>query len=50
MFLSFFFCRSAGSVTVLDAGLIVFFLVYTFVFSWVFDRVFGLPASALPQS
>ncbi|MBC2770096.1 PACE efflux transporter [Pusillimonas minor] len=34
---------------VLDAGLIVFFLVYTFVFSWVFDRVFGLPASAMPQ-
>lgn len=34
---------------VLDAGLIVFFLVYTFVFSWGFDRVFGLPASAMPQ-
>jgi len=25
----------------------VFFLVYTFVFNWGFDRVFGLPASAL---
>jgi len=33
---------------VLDLGLIVFFLVYTFVFNWVFDRVFGLPASAAP--
>ena len=32
---------------VLDLGLIVFFLVYTFVFNWCFDRVFGLPASAL---
>jgi len=31
---------------VLDLGLIVFFLVYTFAFSWVFDRCFGLPASA----
>lgn len=31
---------------VLDLGLIVFFLVYTFGFSWVFDRLFGLPASA----
>ncbi len=33
---------------VLDLGLIVFFLVYTFVFNLAFDRVFGLPASALP--
>ena len=31
-----------------DAGLIAFFLVYTFVFSVAFDRVFGLPASARP--
>jgi uncharacterized membrane protein len=29
-----------------DAGLLVFFAVYTFGFTWVFDRVFGLPASA----
>jgi len=32
----------------LDLGLLLFFLVYTFAFNWVFDRVFGLPASALP--
>jgi uncharacterized membrane protein len=32
---------------VMDLGLVVFFLVYTFVFNWVFDRIFGLPASAL---
>ena len=31
---------------VLDLGLIVFFLVYTFVFNLAFDKVFGLPASA----
>ena len=29
-----------------DGALLVFFLVYTFVFNWGFDRVFGLPASA----
>jgi uncharacterized membrane protein len=29
-----------------DAALLVFFLVYTFVFNWIFDRVFGLPTSA----
>jgi uncharacterized membrane protein len=29
-------------------GLIIFFLVYTFVFNLAFDKVFGLPASALP--
>lgn len=31
----------------LDLGLIVFFLVYTFVFNLGFDRIFGLPASAI---
>ena len=31
---------------VMDLGLIVFFLCYTFAFNWVFDRIFGLPASA----
>ena len=29
---------------------VVFFLVYTFVFNWAFDRVFGLPASAAPRA
>ena len=33
----------------LEIGLALFFLGYTFVFNWVFDKVFGLPASALPQ-
>ncbi|MEC5396714.1 PACE efflux transporter [Uliginosibacterium sp. H1] len=31
---------------VMDIGLIVFFMFYTMVFTWCFDRVFGLPASA----
>lgn len=32
---------------VLDIGLLLFFLVYTFLFNLGFDRVFGLPASAV---
>ena len=31
---------------VLEIGLALFFLLYTFVFNWSFDKVFGLPASA----
>ena len=34
---------------VMDIGLVVFFLCYTFAFNWGFDRVFGLPASALEK-
>ncbi|MEG2049574.1 MAG: PACE efflux transporter [Comamonas sp.] len=34
---------------VMEAGLLVFFMVYTFVFNWAFDRIFGLPASAQAQ-
>jgi uncharacterized membrane protein len=30
----------------MDVALVVFFLVYTFLFTWAFDRIFGLPASA----
>jgi uncharacterized membrane protein len=29
-----------------DAGLIIFFAVYAVVFTWAFDRIFGLPESA----
>ena len=31
---------------VYEAGLIALFIVYTYAFTWGFDRVFGLPASA----
>ena len=34
---------------VADLGIFVFFLVYTFAFTWVFDRVFGLPVGARMQ-
>lgn len=35
---------------VLDLGLIVFFLVYTFLFNLGFDHLFGLPASAQAEA
>ncbi len=37
---------SLWQALLLDFGLIVFFLIYTFLFNLAFDRVFGLPASA----
>ena len=40
---------SLWQALLMDLGLVVFFLIYTFIFSWTFDRVFGLPRSALPQ-
>jgi uncharacterized membrane protein len=33
----------------LDLALIIFIPCYTFAFNWLFDRTFGLPASALPD-
>jgi uncharacterized membrane protein len=32
---------------VLDIGLVVFFMLYSFAFNWAFDLVFGLPKAAL---
>ena len=37
---------SLWQALLMDLGLLLFFLVYTFVFTWTFDRLFGLPASA----
>jgi uncharacterized membrane protein len=37
---------SLWEALVLDLGLVLFFMVYTFLFALAFDRVFGLPASA----
>jgi uncharacterized membrane protein len=37
---------SLWEALVMDLGLVVFFLIYTFVFNWGFDALFGLPASA----
>ncbi|MEG2962833.1 MAG: PACE efflux transporter [Janthinobacterium sp.] len=35
---------------IMDLWLLLYFLVYTFVFNWTFDRIFGLPASAQRQA
>lgn len=37
---------SLWQALLLDLGLLAFFLVYTFVFTWAFDHLFGLPAAA----
>ncbi|MCZ2408045.1 MAG: PACE efflux transporter [Burkholderiales bacterium] len=44
---AWWFGISLWEALVMDLGLIAFFLCYTFVFNWGFDKVFGLPASAL---
>ena len=46
---AWWFNVSLWQAFVMDLALIVFFLCYTFVFNWVFDRVFGLPASAMAR-
>ena len=47
---AWWFNVSLWQAFVMDLALIVFFLCYTFVFNWVFDQVFGLPASAMAAS
>jgi len=37
---------SLWEALMMDIGLVVFFLGYTFVFNWAFDRTFGLPSAA----
>ena len=39
---------SLWNAFVLDLGLIVFFMIYTYLFNLLFDRIFGLPSSAMP--
>ncbi|ARB29997.1 PACE efflux transporter [Pseudomonas tolaasii] len=41
---------SLAQAFLLDLALILFIPCYTFVFNWLFDRTFGLPASALPAT
>ena len=45
--IAWWYGTSLWHALVMDAGLMLFFLVYTFCFNWGFDRVFGLPSSAL---
>ena len=44
--MAWWFDISLWEAAVMEAGLLVFYMVYTFAFNWVFDRIFGLPASA----
>lgn len=44
--MSFWLDISPLEAFVANLGLLVFFFVYAVVFTWAFDRVFGLPASA----
>ena len=44
--MAWWFGISLWQATVMEAGLLLFFLAYTYVFNWGFDRIFGLPASA----
>ncbi|WP_201517448.1 PACE efflux transporter [Gulosibacter hominis] len=48
-FFALWFGISLWEALVLEAGVLVFFLIYTYVFAWVFDRLFGLPESAQPH-
>ena len=38
---------SPAAALVANLGLLVFFFLYAIAFTWAFDRVFGLPASAV---
>ena len=40
--LAWWFGVSLWQAFVMDLGLLLFFLIYTFVFNWAFDRIFGL--------
>ena len=44
--MAWWFNITLWEAAVMEAGLLVFFMVYTFAFNWAFDRLFGLPASA----
>lgn len=40
---------SPAAAFIANLGLLVFFFVYAIAFTWAFDRVFGLPASAVEK-
>jgi len=44
--MAWWFSITLWQATVLEAGLLVFFMAYTYVFNWCFDHLFGLPLSA----
>ncbi|MBN5284492.1 PACE efflux transporter [Serratia ureilytica] len=46
--IAWWMCITLWQALLLDMALIVIIPCYTFVFNWAFDKLFGLPASALP--
>lgn len=44
--IAWWFSVSLWQAMLMNAALMMFFLVYTYVFNWAFDRLFGLPISA----
>jgi len=44
--MAWWFAVTLWQALVMEAALVIFFLVYTYIFNWVFDHFFGLPASA----
>jgi uncharacterized membrane protein len=40
---------SPAAAFMANLGLLVFFFVYAIAFTWVYDRVFGLPASVMER-
>ena len=44
--MAWWFDVSLWQATLMEAGLLLFFLAYTYIFNWGFDRIFGLPAAA----
>lgn len=44
--LAWWYSVSVWQALLMDMALLVFFLFYTLVFTWAFDRVFGLPGTA----
>lgn len=44
--IAWWFGISLWQAVVMNAALMLFFLVYTYVFNWAFDWIFGLPAAA----
>lgn len=47
--MAWWFSITLWEAVVMEAGMLAFFLAYTYVFNWSFDRIFGLPASAQAQ-
>lgn len=48
-FFAWWLSVSLVTAFILNLGVMVFFLVYSFLFTWAFDLIFGLPSSVAPK-